>query len=83
MSTPLYSQSTELSLTSPRRAMRQKLSRVKVAATPAAWEAKENFGLRRRAGPLLPTPAANAPPAAIIAAQQWLEHAEEVAVSRS
>ena len=63
--------------------MRQKLNRVKVATTPAAWEAEENFGLRRRAGPLLPTPAANAPPAAIIAAQKWLEHAEETAVSRS
>lgn len=61
--------------------MRQKLSRVKEAAYP--WDTEENFGLRRRVGPLLLTPAANAPPAAIIAAQKWLEHAEETAVSPS
>ena len=71
--------------------MRQKLSGgngVKRDSSTAALEAaaEENFGWRRRPGPLLPTPAANgpsAPPAAIVAAQTWLQKAEDAAVSRS
>ena len=71
-----------------RCAMRLKLSGSKGGFSAAALEAaaEESFGSRRRPGPLLPTPAANgpsAPPAAIVAAQTWLQKAEDAAVSRS
>ena len=49
-------------------------------ASDAAGVADEDFGAtRRRPGPLLPTAA----PAALVAAQTWLEKAENAAVSRS
>ena len=78
-----------------RCAMRQKLCGGKGAgsssaapdtASDAAAEAAadKDFGAtRRRPGPLLPTPAGSAPPEALVAAQTWLEKAENAAVSRS
>ena len=53
-------------------------------ASDTAGVADEDFGAtRRRPGPLLPTPAGSAPPEALVAAQTWLEKAENAAVSRS
>ena len=70
--------------------MRQKLSGYKGGPSSAAPDtasdaaAHEGFGAtRRRPGPLLPTPAGSAPPAALVAAQTWLEKAEDAAVARS
>ena len=66
--------------------MRQTLCGGKGGPSSAATEAEaagaddEDFGAtRRRPGPLLPTAA----PAALVAAQTWLEKAEDAAVSRS
>jgi hypothetical protein len=71
--------------TEERCAMRQKLcgrnSRGSLAPTQAATD--EEFGSRRRQGPLMPTPKGSAPPAAIVTAQAWLEKAENAAVSCS
>ncbi len=63
--------------------MREKLcgSKSGSLAPAQAVLADEEFGSRRRLGPLLPTPCA--PPAAIVAAQAWLENAENAAVSCS
>eukprot|EP00964_Phaeocystis_antarctica_P151827 scaffold119500_cov33-Phaeocystis_antarctica.AAC.1 len=74
-----------------RCAMRQKLCGDKGAGSSSAAPdtasdaaADEDFGAtRRRPGPLLPTPAGSAPPAALIAAQTWLVKAEDAAVSGS
>ena len=74
--------------------MRQTLCGVKGGSASAAPDtasdaaaeaaADEDFGAtRRRPGPLLPTPAGSAPPEALVAAQTWLEKAEDAAVSRS
>ena len=79
--------------TEERFAMRQKLCSTKVgslAPTQAVADevqscgvADEEFGSRRRPGPLMPTPKGSAPPAAIVTAQAWLEKAENAAVSCS
>ena len=66
--------------------MRQTLCGVKGGSASAAPDTAsdaaddEDFGAtRRRPGPLLPTAA----PAALVAAQTWLEKAEDAAVSGS
>jgi len=79
--------------TEERFAMRQKLCSRKVgslAPTQAVADevqscgvADEEFGSRRRPGPLMPTPKGSEPPAAIVTAQAWLEKAENAAVSCS
>ena len=70
-----------------RCAMRQKLcgKRDHGALAPKQAVADEEFGSRRRPGPLVPSPtgAPGAPPAAIVTAQVWLEKAENDAVAGS
>ena len=70
--------------TEERFAMRQKLcSKTVGSLAPTQAVADEEFGSRRRPGPLMPTPKGSAPPAAIVTAQAWLEKAENAAVSCS
>ena len=70
--------------TEERFAMRQKLCSRKVGSlAPTQAVADEEFGSRRRPGPLMPTPKGSEPPAAIVTAQAWLEKAENAAVSCS
>ena len=67
-----------------RCAMRQKLcGRRDRALAPTQAVDDEEFGSRRRPGPLMPSPTGGAPPAAIVTAQLWLEKAENDAVSGS
>ena len=69
-----------------RCAMRQKLCgrRDHGALAPTQAVADEEFGSRRRLGPLMPSPTgAGAPPAAIVTAQVWLEKAENDAIAGS
>ena len=67
-----------------RCAMRQKLrGRRDRALAPKQAVADEEFGSRRRPGPLMPSPTGRAPPAAIVTAQVWLEKAENDADSGS
>ena len=67
-----------------RCAMRQKLcGRKDHALAPTQAVDDEEFGSRRRPGPLMPSPTGGAPPAAIVTAQLWLEKAENDAVSGS
>ena len=65
----------------------QEGSSAEIEMAPEIVMTDEDFGARRRSGPLLPTPAGSAPSAAVIAAQTWLAKAEDAvvdaAVSRS
>ena len=71
-----------------RCAMRQKLCGKRGHGAVAPMQQSfgdEEFGSRRRPGPLVPSPtgAPGAPPAAIVTAQVWLEKAENDAVAGS
>ena len=70
--------------TEKRCAMRQKLCGGKgVSSAPMKAVTDDEFGSRLRPRPLVPTPEGSAPPAAIVAAQAWLEKAENAVVSGS